>query len=295
MGGGKAGKSYLCVFSLVDSLRMVKKYGYILFLALISFWISGCSDTLDKKNELSVYVCDAPAEAFQEVTLEVLQVELRQASGSEWTTVTVEDGYLELLRLVNGEMQRVALEVVNSGASFDAIRFTFNTENAAVVTGGQNLPLAFDGADAVVTVEVPAFVMDETNRALLFDIDAAASVVDDAAAENGLRMKPSVFFVDPQAVGSVQGSLMKGSVSVNYQMLLKFTQQDTGQVFSTYCTNDQTSQGVFFMRLPPGSYKMQAIPREEDVDFESYEATFDITAQKLLDLGLIELLPQSTT
>lgn len=274
---------------------MVKKYGYILLLSVISFWFSGCSDTLDKKNQLSVYICDAPAESFQQVILEVLQVELRQAGTSEWTTVTVEDGYLELLRLVNGEMQRVALEVVNSGLSFDAVRFTFNTANASVVLPGQNHPLAFDAADAVVTLEIPVFVMNETNRALLFDIDAAASVVDDPTAESGYRMKPNVSFIDPDAVGSVQGALMKGSSAVNYQMLLEFTHLETGAVFSTYCNNDGTSSGVFFRRLPPGRYKMQAIPRPEDPDFELYEAGFDITVSKLLDLGMIDIVPKSTT
>lgn len=263
---------------------MAKNIFKALYICLAALTLAACSDTNDK-NELAVYVCDSPAD-YGGLNFYIAGVEVRQAGGDAWVPLVVPESYVALMELVNGKMQEAGRGTMPKGSSYDAVRLTFSTENAYLVIAGVSLPLAVDAADAVVTVPVPTVTMDGPNTPLLLDIDIASSVVEDAATESGYRFRPLVTFVDTEACGVVQGGLQIGDAAVTSRLWLRFTDDATGAVYSTYCSLNPA--GAFFMRLAPGEYTLEVLS-DPDSGIQAYTAKVSVQRQQVTDLGVIVL------
>lgn len=261
--------------------RNFLKAFYILLAALV---LGACSDVNDK-NQLAVYLCDSPAD-YGGLNFYIAGVEVRQAGTDAWTPLVLSGSYVALMDLINGKMQEAGRGTMPGGASYDACRLTFSTENAQVLIAGESIPLAVDAADAVVTVPFPAITMDGPNRPLLLDISIASSVVADPAVESGYRFQPQVSFVNLDECGVVQGGLQAGQVAVTRRIWMQFTDDATGAVSSTYCSINPA--GAFFIRLLPGDYTLDVIPRD-DSGLKPYTAKVSVTKQGITDLGVIIL------
>lgn len=261
-----------------------------LYILLFSLLVGGCSDANDR-NQLAVYLCDSPA-AYNGLNVYVESVEVRQTAvagggtGESWVPMEVPDRYFALMELINGKMQEAGRATLPSGGTYDAVRIRFATENDRLLMNGQNIPLAVDEADAIVTVEIPTVTMNGPDRALLFDIDIAASVVEDPATESGYRFRPQVTFVDTDACGVVQGGLQIGNAAVRSRLWIRFTDDATGSVRSTYCSVNPA--GAFFIRLMPGSYTLDVVPGAE-AEFGPYTTRITVERQHVTDLGMIVL------
>lgn len=255
-----------------------------LYILLLSLGLSAC-DKANEQSQLAIYVCDNPA-AYSSISLYVDRLEVRTSGSENWTPIPVTESHIPLLTLVNGTMQEIGRTTLPEGTAYDAVRFTFLTENATVTAGGATNPLSIDDADATVTVSCPAFTMSGPNTPLLFDIDAATSVVEDASAADGYRFRPQISYVDTNNCGVVQGGLQIGTTAVTTPLLIRFTEQSTGTVSTTYCST--TTAGAFFKRLAPGSYTMEVVPAE-DYGIAPYTTSITITGQQVTDLGTIIL------
>lgn len=255
-----------------------------LYICLAAVMLAACSDANDK-NELAVYVCDNPAD-YGGLNFYIAGVEVRQTGADVWTPLVVSESYVALMELVNGKMQEAGRGTMPQGSSYDAVRLSFSTGNAYLVIAGESLPLAVDAADAVVTVPFPAVTMDGPNTPLLLDIDIASSVVEDAATESGYRFRPRVTFVDTEMCGVVQGGLQIGDAAVISRLWLRFTDDATGVVSSTYCSLNPA--GAFFMRLAPGNYTLDVIPGTRS-GVKAYTAKVVVERQQVTDLGVIVL------
>lgn len=269
---------------------MKRKIAHLISLLLVALVLASCSKVNDK-NQLSVYVCDSPAE-YSAVLFRIGAVEVREAGGAGgWVSLGIENGSVPLLTLVNGKMQQVAVGVMPSGAAYDAVRFTFAADEATVTVAGAEgaKTMMLDPADAVVVIEVPVFKMDGSNLPLLFDMDAASSVVADASAVDGYRFRPQVSFVHTAEYGVVQGGLQAGNAAMTSQAWLRFTDKATGVVFSTYSAL-MPSTGAFFMRLPVGDYTLEVIPADA-AKLKPYSVQISISRQSITDLGVVVLEP----
>ncbi|WP_294600076.1 DUF4382 domain-containing protein [uncultured Rikenella sp.] len=263
---------------------MVRQIFKTLGLLAILSGLVACSDVNDQ-NRLSVYLCDAPAD-YTALDCYVAEVAVRAGDGA-WQTLEIADSYLPLMNLVNGKMQLVAEGTMPQGASYDAVRILFSTENATVRVLDQNLPLAVDPDDAAVVVPFATLTMDGPNRPLLFDVDLAASVVEDPAAESGYRFRPRVTFVDTDRCGVVQGGLQIGESALSGRMRIEFIDPATGSVVaSTYSSLNPV--GAFFMRLLPGEYILRVDPRATS-GIRPYSEPITIVSQQITDLGNIVL------
>lgn len=253
--------------------------------ALLGALILGaCSDANDK-NQLAVYLSDSPAE-YGGLNLYITGVDVRQAGSDAWTPLAVSEPYVALMELINGRMQEAGRGTMPNGSSYDVARIVFSTENAHLVIAGERIPLVIDAADATATVPFPAVTMDGPNTPLLFDIDIAASVVEDPTAESGYRFRPQVTFVDTEACGVVQGGLQAGDAAVQSRLWLRFTDDATGEASSTYCSINPA--GAFFMRLLPGDYTLDVIPANGS-GIRSYSTRISVAQQQVTDLGTIVL------
>ncbi|WP_304708528.1 DUF4382 domain-containing protein [uncultured Rikenella sp.] len=263
---------------------MVRQIFKTLGLLSILLWLGACSDVNDR-NRLSVYVCDAPAD-YTALDCYVAEVAVRAGDGT-WRNLEIADSYLPLMNLVNGKMQLVAEGTMPQGAAYDAARIVFSTEKATVRLLDQTVPLAVDPADATVVVPFPSMTMNGPNRPLLFDIDLAASVVEDPAAESGYRFRPRVTFVDTDLCGVVQGGLQVGESALSGRVRIEFIDPATGSVVaSTYSSLNPV--GAFFMRLLPGEYIFRVDPRATS-GIRPYSAPITIASQQITDLGNIVL------
>lgn len=263
---------------------MARNFLRTLYMLLAAFMLGACSDVNDK-NQLAVYLCDSPAD-YGGLNFHISGVEVRAAGSDAWTPLAVSASYVALMDLINGKMQEAGRGTMPQGVSYDAVRLTFSTENAVVVIAGENIPLAVDAADAVVTVPFPAMTMDGPNKPLLLDISAASSVVADASVAGGYRFRPQVSFVNLDECGVVQGGLQAGQSAVATRMWMQFTDDATGAVSSTYCSINPA--GAFFIRLLPGDYTLDVTPRDGS-GIKPYTAKVSVTKQGVTDLGVIIL------
>lgn len=263
---------------------MTRNFLRTLYILLAALTLGACSDVNDK-NRLAVYLCDSPAD-YGGLNFYITGVEVRAAGTDTWTPLAVSASYVALMELINGKMQEAGRGTMPNGASYDAARLAFSTENAHAVIAGESIPLAVDPADAVVTVPFSAMTMDGPNRSLLLDIDVASSVVADASVEGGYRFRPRVSFVDLDRCGVVQGGLQIGQSAVATRIWMRFTDEVTGEVSSTYCSLNPA--GAFFIRLMPGDYTLDVVPRD-DSGFGPYTAKVAVTKQGITDLGIIVL------
>lgn len=257
------------------------------YIVLLGLLFGGCSAANDR-NQLAVYLCDSPA-AYGGLNCYVESVEVRQAAngdGGTWVPMEVPGRYFALMELINGKMQEAGRATLTQGSSYDAVRFRFATENNRVVIAGESIPLAVAEEDATVTVDFPTVTMNGPDRPLLFDIDIATSVVEDSTTEHGYRFRPQVSFVDTDACGVVQGGLQAGEAAVRSRLWIRFTDQATGRVSSTYCSINPA--GAFFMRLLPGEYAMDVIPGDA-AEVEPYSTRITVERQQITDLGIIVL------
>ena len=261
-----------------------------LYILLLSLGLSAC-DKANEQNQLAIYVCDNPA-AYSSISLYVDRLEVRASGSENWTPIPVTESHIPLLTLVNGTMQEIGRTTLPEGTAYDAIRFTFSTENATVTAGGATTPLSIDAADATVTVSCPAFTMSGPNTPLLFDIDIASSVVEDPATTYGYRFRPHVTYIDTQTFGVVQGGMQVGDEAVSQRMWLRFTNNTNGETASTYCSLDPA--GAFFMRLAPGDYTLEVVPAD-GTNITPYSTTLTVTAQQVTDLGTILLESTATS
>ncbi|MDE5944301.1 MAG: DUF4382 domain-containing protein [Rikenella sp.] len=261
---------------------MVRKLCRIFGVALFGLLLGACDDANDR-NQLAVYLCDSPAD-YGGVDCYVESVEVR--SGGEWIAMEVPSRYFAMMELVNGKMQEAGRATLPSGGRYDAVRIGFATEGNRLVIAGESFPLAVSESDAEVVVEFPAVTMDGPDRPLLFDLDIASSVVEDATAESGYRFRPQVEFVDVEACGAVQGGFQIGSAAVQSRLWIRFTDWATGEVRSTYCALDPA--GAFFMRLLPGEYTLEVIPGR-GTTAAPYSTRLSVERRQVTDLGTIVL------
>lgn len=263
---------------------MARNFLKVFYILLAAFALGACSDANDR-NRLAVYVCDSPAD-YGGVNFYIAGVEIRAAGSGAWTPLAVSGSYVALMELINGKMQEAARATLPQGTSYDAVRLTFSPENAYVVIAGESIPLAVDPADAAVTVPVPTVTMDGPDTPVLLDIDVAASVVGDASAPGGYRFRPQVSYVNLEECGVVQGGLQVGETAVASRLWIRFTDEATGQVGSTYCSLNPA--GAFFKRLLPGNYTLEVVPAA-DSEIASYTTRIEISRQRVTDLGNIVL------
>lgn len=264
---------------------MVRKLCRIFGVALFGLLFGACDDANDR-NQLAVYLCDSPAD-YGGVDCYVESVEVRSVgSGGEWIAMEVPNRYFALMELTNGKMQEAGRATMPRGGRYDAVRIRFATGNDRLVIAGESFPLAVAEEDATVVVEFPPVTMDGADRPLLFDVDLAASVVEDPAAESGYRFRPQAEFVDIEACGAVQGGLQAGSAAVQSRLWIRFTDLTTGWSGSTYCSLDPA--GAFFMRLRPGEYSLEVVPGQ-GATVAPYTTRLSVERQQVTDLGTIVL------
>ena len=254
---------------------MVRKLLKIVGCVLFGLTAGGCEQVNDR-NQLAVYLCDSPAE-YGGLDCYVDRVEVRSARSGEW---------IAMMELVNGKMQEAGRVTLPEGERIDAVRIGWAPEGNRVVIAGVPFPLGVGEGEENSTVEFPEVAMEGPNRALLFDLDVAASVVDDPTVESGYRFRPQVEFVDTEACGVVQGGLQVGRSAVTSRLWLRFTDVETGWSGSTYCALDPA--GAFFMRLRPGRYRFEVVPGAE-TGVEDYAAQVEVSRQRVTDLGTIVL------
>ncbi len=263
---------------------MVRKLLKIVGCVLFGLTAGGCEQVNDR-NQLAVYLCDSPAE-YGGLDCYVDRVEVRSARSGEWIAMEVPGRYFAMMELVNGKMQEAGRVTLPEGERIDAVRIGWAPEGNRVVIAGVPFPLGVGEGEESSTVEFPEVAMEGPNRALLFDLDVAASVVDDPTVESGYRFRPQIEFVDTEACGVVQGGLQVGRSAVTSRLWLRFTDVETGWSGSTYCALDPA--GAFFMRLRPGRYRFEVVPGAE-TGVEDYAAQVEVSRQRVTDLGTIVL------
>ncbi len=147
----------------------------IMMMVIVSLMFSSCKKDDNGEAEVSVYLQDAPAPAYEKIKINLKGVAIySQASGS-WVTLTVANGNFDLLTL-DSMHQAFLGKVKISGGTISQLMLSIDNQNTVTV-GGINYPLVLDASDLdKLKIKFDNHLQGGTSYKLTIDFKASESV-----------------------------------------------------------------------------------------------------------------------
>ena len=149
-----------------------------MIIAVVSCLIlSSCKKESVSTAEMFVYLQDAPATSYEKIKIELKGVSVySQASGS-WVTLTVNNGFFDLLTL-DSLHQAFLGKIKISGGNISQLQLIIGSQNTVTVAGISH-PLVLDSADFdKLKVKIDNNINNGTSYKLTIDFKASESIDD---------------------------------------------------------------------------------------------------------------------
>lgn len=256
------------------------------FLACgISF--SSCSDKDGTSAKLRIVMVDAPAEAYEEVNVEVKDILVHSdayANEDEngWRSVITEeskDKVFNLLSLVNGEEAILADTEFPSG-KLSQIRLVLG-ENNTLKIGEETFPLTTPSAmQSGLKLSVNQELREEFTYNFILDFDAGQSVVATGSADK-FNLKPVIRCAAEENSGAIEGII----ALMGEKAFITATYGDY-----TYSTYTDEEGGFLIKGVKPGTYQLSVdFPENENVETVD---DIEVNVGKITELGAISFAIQ---
>lgn len=243
------------------------------FLLLSVFWLA-CSD--DKTARLEVRLTDAPGD-YEEVNIDIQRVEINSGEGnSGWTSLNVESGVYNILKLTNGLDTLLASAELPAGR-ISQIRLVLGSNNTVKV-GGVTKPLSTPSAQqSGLKLNLQTVLTEGITYTITLDFDAARSIV---VTGNGTYiLKPVIRALETATSGSI-----KGTVTPLDAAPAVFAIAGTDTVATAY--TDEA--GKFILRsIPPGTYTVAFDPKDGFLSQQKNDVS--VTLGNVTDLGTVTI------
>jgi len=248
-------------------------YRIIGFLLISLLWI-GC-DSESGTARIEVRLTDAPGD-YQEVNIDIQGVEVHvgEAEGSGWTSLQVEKGVYDLIKLTNGADTLLALGELPAG-TISQIRLLLGDGNTLMV-GDQIHDLKTpSGQQSGLKLNLHSTLTEGVTYKVLLDFDVARSIVERGNGEYNL--KPVIKSVAEATSGAIKGTI---DPAISLPAVFAIVADDT--VATTYADE----AGGFLLRgVPAGTYKVTFEPKE---GFEpSIKENVSVTTGSVTDVGVV--------
>jgi hypothetical protein len=229
---------------------MVKTFWSCFIFSGTLFFLTACESD-EKKARVQVWLTDAPGD-YQEVNVEIEGVEIHASENDNengWTSLPVNRGVYDLLKLTNGLDTMLAEQEIPAG-KISQIRLKLGDGNTIKV-GGDIFDIDVpSGQQSGLKVQVHETLAEGITYKILLDFDVARSVLP--TGNGSYKLKPVI-----RAITEAQNGAIKGLVipEESNPAIYVIAGQDT--VGTTY--SDTT--GHFLLRgIPAGSYELVFIP-----------------------------------
>lgn len=246
-----------------------------------SIFMLGCSDKDGNSARLKIVMVDAPAEAYDEVNVEVMDIQVHsnaQAKEGEdgWRSVITEESkgkIYNLLNLVNGEEALLADTEFPSG-KLSQIRLILG-ENNTLKIGNEVYPLSTPSAmQSGLKLSVNQDLREEFTYNFILDFDAAQSVV--ATGSNEFNLKPVIRCSAEENSGAIEGII----ALVGQKALITATLGE-----NSYTSYTDESGGFLIKGVKPGLYQLTVDFPENDIN-EEVESV-EVKAGEITKLGAL--------
>ncbi len=247
------------------------------FILLSVFWLA-CSDN-DQTARLEVRLTDAPGD-YEEVNIDIQSVEIHSSDGNQnsgWTTLDVENGVYNILKLTNGLDTLLASSELPAGR-ISQIRLILG-DNNSVVVGGETFPLSTPSAQqSGLKLNLQAELTEGITYTITLDFDAARSIVK--RGNGTYSLKPVIRAIEKTTTGSIKGTV----TPVEAAPAAVFAISGVDTVATAY-TDDA---GKFILRsILPGTYTVGFDVKEGYTDVT--KENVGVTLGNVTDLGVVTI------
>jgi hypothetical protein len=248
----------------------------------ISLLILGCNDQDSGSAKLRITMVDAPAAAYDEVNVEVMDILVHTSTEAKeedngWRSVITEESkgtIYNLLSLVNGEEALLADTEFPTG-KLSQIRLVLG-ENNSLKIGDEVFPLTTPSAQqSGLKLQVNEDLREEFTYNFILDFDAAASIVATGAAGK-FNLKPVIRCTAEENSGAIEGII----ALLGQKAMITAT---SGEFSYTSYTDEEG--GFLIKGVKPGTYQLTVDFPENETDEEVEE--IEVKAGEITKLGAL--------
>ncbi len=247
------------------------------FLLLSVFWFA-CTDNNNQTARLNVMLTDAPGD-YEEVNIDIQSVQVHGSDttqNSGWTTLDVQSGVYDILKLTNGLDTLLATAELPAGR-ISQIRLILG-ENNSVKENGEIKSLKTPSAQqSGLKINLNAVLTEGITYTITLDFDAARSIV--RKGNGGFNLKPVIRALEKATSGSIKGTItpLESAPAV-------FAIAGADTVATAY-TDDA---GRFILRsIPEGSYTVSFDPKTGYKPLQKEGVS--VTLGNIADLGTVTI------
>jgi hypothetical protein len=255
----------------------MKKFAGFLLLSFI--WLA-CSEN-NQTARLEVRLTDAPGD-YEEVNIDIQSIEIHSDDGNQnsgWTTLDVESGVYNILKLTNGLDTLLATAELPAGR-ISQIRLILGDNNSVKIGGVMKSLAAPSAQQSGLKLNLQADLTEGITYTITLDFDAARSIV--RKGNGGYSLKPVIRALEKATSGSI-----KGIVTPLEAAPAVFAIVGSDTVATAY--TDES--GKFMLRsIPPGSYTISFDPKEGYVPVQKENVS--VSLGNVTDLGSVTIEKQ---
>jgi len=250
------------------------------FILLSVFWLA-CSDN-DQTARLEVRLTDAPGD-YEEVNIDIQSVQIHTSDGNQnsgWTTLDVEKGVYNILKLTNGLDTLLASSELPAGR-ISQIRLILG-DNNSIKVGGESKPLSTPSAQqSGLKLNLQADLTEGITYTIVLDFDAARSIV--RRGNGTYSMKPVIRALERTTTGSIKGMVTPLEAAPAAVFAISGT--------DTLATAYTDEAGKFILRsILPGTYTVGIDAKEGYIDAK--KENVEVTLGNITDLGVVTIEKQ---
>lgn len=227
-----------------------------------------------KKSKFKIYLTDAPG-PFQEVNVDVQEVEIHSSGGGWQTLPILNPGIYNLLEYTNGLDTLILNDSLPVG-TISQIRLILGSNNTIMVDSVV-YPLSTPSAEqSGLKLQIHEKLEAGVTYAITLDFDVAKSVIK--TGNGTYKLKPVIrTLVETVDVGGIDGVLVPGAITPMYAIM----GTDTIGAMSN-ANGDFLIQGLL-----PGTYSLLIMPVSPLTD--TTITSISVTGNQITNLGTINL------
>jgi hypothetical protein len=243
----------------------------VLFLSLIMLHGCGDSGSSSSTGTLSLSLTDAASGDYKAVYVTIKQIQVHRDSDAEgvWKTISSPGRTYNLLDLVNGLMEQLALSTLETG-TYSQMRLVIgDVQQSGQNILGQDHPYAnyvIDSSNGYHELKIPSgyetgiklvhefVILEGLTTDLIVDFDVEKSIVR-AAGEGRWQLKPTIKVIGTLNKATVSGMITTGSntpVAGAWVSAQRYDQETHEVEISAATLTD--GSGEYQMYLDPGMY-----------------------------------------
>ena len=246
------------------------------FLLLSIFWLA-CSED-NHTARLNVMLTDAPGD-YEEVNIDIQGVEIHISGGNQnsgWTSLDVEHGVYNILKLTNGLDTLLATAELPAG-KISQIRLILGDNNSVKINGITKALSTPSAQKSGLKLNLHAELTEGITYTITLDFDAARSIVK--RGNGTYSLKPVIRALERATTGAIRGTVTPLDAA---PAVFAINGADT---VATAYTDDA---GKFILRsIPAGTYTVSFDPKAGYVPIKKENVS--VTLGNVVDLGIITI------